>query len=411
VSRREGSVIQRGKSSWRIKFDIDTGDGKRRSVVETIHAPNRSAAQKVLTARLAARDNGSWVEPSQKTLCDYLAETIAAATLTPRVRARYEDILRLHIAPYFGAVADPSLLPPAQLATRLATITPSLKPVRLQDLKPAQIAAWQTAVAAHSYRGRLIGPATVHQIDKVLRLGLKRAQKLELLPRNPAAGVDRPRVPRKEMAILTPAQFADLLARLEQAPRERARRLSLLSLVGAHTGARVGEITAARWCDVDLAAGRWHVQRSFREEGDTLVTVPCKTDSSRRVITLDATLKGLLVQHKFAQAKRLLALGRRIGADDPVFDDGSGAPLRPHQVSDAWWKVLRQIGFAPALSFHKLRHLHASLAIGAKVDIVTVSRRLGHTSVQITLGTYAHLLDNADADAASAVEAALRRPG
>ena len=42
--------------------------------------------------------------------------------------------------------------------------------------------------------------------------------------------------------------------------------------------------------------------------------------------------------------------------------------------------ALRQIGFTPALSFHKLRHLHASLAIGAGVDIVTVSRRLGTLS-------------------------------
>jgi integrase len=411
VSRREGSIIQRGKSSWRLKFDIETGDGKRRSVVETIHAPTRSAAQKMLTARLAARDNGSWVEPSQKTLCDYLAETIAAGGYTPKIRARYDEILRLHIAPYFGAIGDPSALPPAQLATRLATITPSLKPVRLQDLKPAQIAAWQTAVAAHSYRGRPISPATLHQVDKVLRLGLKRAQKLELIPRNPATGVDRPRVPRKEMAIFTPAQFADLLARLEQDPREHARRLGLLGIVAAHTGARVAEITAARWSDIDLAAGRWQVQRSFREEGDTLLTVSCKTDRSRRVISLDTTVRGFLAQHKFAQAERLLAVGRRIAVDDPVFDDGSGAPLRPHRVTDAWWKVLRQIGFTPALSFHKLRHLHASLAIGAKVDILTVSRRLGHATVQITLDCYGHLLDNADADAASAVEAALRRPG
>jgi integrase len=411
MSRREGSITQRGKNSFRLKFDIVSGDGTRRTVTETIHAANRSAAQKVLTARLAARDNGSWVEPSQKTLCEVIAETIAAGVYIPKIRARYNEILRLHIAPYFGPIGDASALPPAQLATRLATITPSLKPVRLQDLKPHQIDAWQTAVAMHCYRGRPIGPATLHQVDKVLRLSLKRAVKLELITRNPATGVDRPKVPRKETAILKPAQLDDLLARLAQDPREHARRLGALAVVAAHTGARLGEITAARWSDLDLAAGSWRVQRSFREQGKTLIAVPCKTERSRRVISLGPVVKGFLSRHKAEQAQRLLAVGRRVGADDPVFDDGSGAPLSPHQVTYSWWRVLRQIGFAPALSFHKLRHLHASLAIGAKVDIVTVSRRLGHATVQITLDTYGHLLDNADAGAASAVEAALRLPG
>jgi integrase len=411
MSRREGSITQRGKNSFRLKFDIPAGDGTRRTVTETIHAVNRSAAQKVLTARLAARDNGSWIEPSQKTLCEYLAETIAAGSYTSKIRDRYNEILRLHIQPYFGAIGDPQALPPAQLATRLAEITPSLKPVRLQDLKPAQIAAWQRAVATHSYRGRPIGPATLHQVDKVLRLGLKRATKLELIPRSPMVGVDRPKVPRKEMAILTPAQLDDLLARLAQDPREHARRLGTLAIIAAHTGARLGEIAAARWSDLDLAAGSWQVQRSFRQDGKTLTAVPCKTERSRRVVSLGPVVRGFLSRHKVEQAQRLLALGRRVGADDTVFDDGIGAPLPPHQVTFSWWRVLRQIGFTPALSFHKLRHLHASLAIGAKVDIVTVSRRLGHATVQITLDTYGHLLDNADAGAASAVEAALRRPG
>src|SRR5262249_6436972 len=151
--------------------------------------------------------------------------------------------------------------------------------------------AWQTAVAAHSHRGRPIGPATLHQVDKVLRLGLKRAAKLELIPRNPAAGVDRPKVPRKEMTILTPAQLDDLIARLAQDPREHVRRLGALAVVAAHTGARLGELAAARWSDFDLAAGSWRVQRSFREQGKTLIAVPCKTERSRRVIALGDTVK------------------------------------------------------------------------------------------------------------------------
>jgi integrase len=58
--------------------------------------------------------------------------------------------------------------------------------------------------------------------------------------------------------------------------------------------------------------------------------------------------------------------------------------------------------------FHALRHSHASALIAAGVDIVTVSKRLGHGSPAITLRIYAHLFDGrTDAAAAQAIDRAL----
>ncbi len=57
--------------------------------------------------------------------------------------------------------------------------------------------------------------------------------------------------------------------------------------------------------------------------------------------------------------------------------------------------------------FHALRHSHASALIAAGIDIVTVSRRLGHGSPAITLGVYAHLFNRTDEAAAQAIEEAL----
>ena len=58
--------------------------------------------------------------------------------------------------------------------------------------------------------------------------------------------------------------------------------------------------------------------------------------------------------------------------------------------------------------FHALRHSHASALIAAKVDILTVSRRLGHGSPAITLGVYAHAFGETDKGAALAIDAAMR---
>ena len=52
---------------------------------------------------------------------------------------------------------------------------------------------------------------------------------------------------------------------------------------------------------------------------------------------------------------------------------------------------------------------HASALTAAALDMVTVSRRLGHGSPSITLGIYAHRFADTDQAAAQAMDAALRK--
>jgi integrase len=54
--------------------------------------------------------------------------------------------------------------------------------------------------------------------------------------------------------------------------------------------------------------------------------------------------------------------------------------------------ALEKAGLQP-IRWHDLRHTFASLLIAGGANITFVSRQLGHTSSQITLGIYAHLLD------------------
>ena len=55
------------------------------------------------------------------------------------------------------------------------------------------------------------------------------------------------------------------------------------------------------------------------------------------------------------------------------------------------------------------QHTHASLLIDEGVDIVTISRRLGHSKPDITLRIYAHLFKKDDSKASAAINAALKR--
>ena len=85
-----------------------------------------------------------------------------------------------------------------------------------------------------------------------------------------------------------------------------------------------------------------------------------------------------------------------------LFSTVDGGLLRPRNVTKAWSRVV------PDKKFHSLRHTHASLLINAGVDILTISRRLGHSNAAITLDIYGHMMPGADRAAAEAIAGVLK---
>jgi integrase len=85
-----------------------------------------------------------------------------------------------------------------------------------------------------------------------------------------------------------------------------------------------------------------------------------------------------------------------------------GKPQLPSSISRLWASVMDKIGM-PEITLHSLRHTHASMLIAAGMDILTISRRLGHASPTVTLNTYGHLIHGTDDQAAAIMEAAFGR--
>ena len=71
------------------------------------------------------------------------------------------------------------------------------------------------------------------------------------------------------------------------------------------------------------------------------------------------------------------------------------------------WREVRDHAGVGNVTFHALRHAHASQLIDANIDIVTISKRLGHASPNITLQVHSHLFQKRDDKAAAAINAAL----
>ena len=90
-----------------------------------------------------------------------------------------------------------------------------------------------------------------------------------------------------------------------------------------------------------------------------------------------------------------------------MFCTHAGDPIPPNNLSRDWARYVKARKL-PAISFHGLRHSHVSALIAGGVDVLTLSRRIGHASPVVTMKVYAHLFSETDKTAAKAIEAALR---
>ena len=189
----------------------------------------------------------------------------------------------------------------------------------------------------------------------------------------------------------------------------RGERLSVLAMVALFTGMRLGEVLALRWNRVDLEGKVIMVREALEPTKAHGVRFKApKSKAGRRDITLPDTLVDALREHRRVVLELQMKLGAgRLPDDALLFSNLEGMPLQPSNVSSDWGDLAERIG-APGVTFHGLRHTHASQLIASGVDIVTISKRLGHAKPSVTLAIYAHMFHTDDSKAADAINAALR---
>jgi integrase len=80
--------------------------------------------------------------------------------------------------------------------------------------------------------------------------------------------------------------------------------------------------------------------------------------------------------------------------------------MDPAETSKAFARVVARTGLR-RVSFHGLRHTHATLLLRANVHPKVVSERLGHATVGVTLDTYSHVLPDMQEAAARKLDGVL----
>jgi integrase len=170
---------------------------------------------------------------------------------------------------------------------------------------------------------------------------------------------------------------------------------------------RRGEIVAIRWGEIDFAAGRVKVERSLEQTNAGLDFKAPKTKAGRRAVSIPPSVVAELRRHWRQQQEVRLALGSgKAGSEDLVFARHDGNPYPPDSLTADWARTVR-ILHLPKVTFHALRHTHVSQLIAEGIDVVTVSRRIGHSKPSITMDVYSHLFGNTDERAAEVVQTAM----
>jgi integrase len=254
--------------------------------------------------------------------------------------------------------------------------------VKLADVSHADVQAWITRLSAERQA------ATVRKVHRVLSLILALAVKDGRLVRNPAAGVNLPRVVAGERRYLAHDQVIAL------AEACSAYRLVVLFL--AYTGCRWGEMAALRVGRLDLLRRRAEIAESV-----TLVrgaqTWGTPKGHERRSVLIPRFLIDELAPHVAGKAR-----------DGLVFCGERGGALRAQVFQRAvFTDAARSIG-VEGLHPHELRHTAASLAIAAGANVKVVQTMLGHNSATMTLDLYGHLFPDQLDEVADALDAAHR---
>jgi integrase len=369
-----GHVRRRGSRSWELKFDVgtDPATGIRKTRYASVKGTKREAQIK-LAALITSVGAGSYVEPSKSTVADFVRARAdqweAAGDISARTAQRYRQLVENQIAPHLGAKA-------------------------LQRLTRLDIEGWHNSLHQGGLAARTIGHA-----HRVLGKALSDAESDGLVVKNVCKLRKAPKVAQSEMVIVQ--DVPGLVAML------RGYRLYLPALVALFTGMRLGEVLALRWGRVKLDGKTIEVREALESTKAGIRFKVPKTKAGRRDITLPNILVDALREHRRAALEQRMQLGAgRLTDEALLFANLEGEPLQPSNVSSDWGDLAERLGM-PEVTFHGLRHTHASQLIAAGVDIVTVSKRLGHAKPSVTLAIYAHMFTTDDSKAAAAINAAL----
>ncbi|TXK74556.1 site-specific integrase [Paenibacillus sp. N3.4] len=234
---------------------------------------------------------------------------------------------------------------------------------------------------------------------KVIHKSLSDAETKQIIQRNPASLVSKPKVEKKEMSHWSPEEAKQFISKVSP------HRLSVIFILAIHCGLRQSEILGLRMSDIDLLNKKLYIRHilDFKKQ----LQPGTKTASGTRSISISP----LVVQEIKKRIEMIESEKNVVGGNysdlGHLVCTKNGNPLPKHHCHEIWSRLLIKAGMRK-IRFHDLRHTCASLLLSLNFHPKIIQDRLGHTSFKITMDLYSHLMPNMQIEASDALENLLK---
>lgn len=350
--KNEGFVyFHKGSKRWCANFTVKNHLGKsipKRVYCKLSDNSERAAAALLFDLRVKANDNELKLDNSF--VLSFLEEwlEISKPNIRQSTYVDYAMTIKRYIKPFLGNI-------------------------KLQGLDEMMLENLYSELEKNG-----ISPRQRKKAHALIRAALSKALRWRKVSRNVAAGIDAPKYKSRPIQPLTDEQTKALILAAQGSIYLPLFHLAL------DTGMRQGEIFGLWWSDIDFRASRIKIERSLSEVGGKMHYELPKTASGARTVDISETVLNELLLHRKAQfAKGLSGSGL-------VFPSTTGKPIWKKSFHKNFWApVLANAGLK--IRFHDLRHTAAVRMLERGLDPEVVRDRLGHASISVTLGIYAHV--------------------
>ena len=334
----------------RKKWVIDFYDQFGKRHWETV-GTNKKRAEEELAKRLLEVGKNTYCPESKTKTFEEVAEEWFKTQVEPNKRANtsryYRDHLNVHLLPHFSKI-------------------------KLSKIDVGLIERYM----AHKLKESKIIKTTINKTVTTLGTILKYGMRRGFCDTNPVSIVQKLKkgseVTEDEKLFFTKDEIHLLLENQDV-------KYGPFILVAVMTGMREGELLALQWEDIDWNSKQIYVRRTL--QGGRFYEP--KTRASKRRIDIDQELVTELKKWKLRCPK---------GEFDLMFPNEVGRPMdATNMLKRLWYPTLRRAGL-PRCRFHLFRHTNASLRIEAGQHIKYTQSQLGHSSIQVTLDIYGHLM-------------------
>ncbi|SEU32588.1 site-specific integrase [Paenibacillus sp. NFR01] len=352
-----GHVRKRG-NKWCFVLDVGRNEltGERTQKWFSGYE-KKEEAERAMIATIKDLNDGTYVEDTGESFGEFMENWLLNKKnqVRPGSWKSYSWLVNTHLIPHLGKI---------QLS--------KLKPIHLNNLYNQKLLP-------------IISANSIKKLHGLVKAALDEGMGWGIVARNVAVAVTPPRVKKVKFEVWDEDQLGTFLEAAKH------NRFYIAFELAASTGMRVGEILGLRWRDVDLERKTISVRQAFTKAEKGHDFHEPKTSSGERSIALFLDTVEALTFHFEDQ------IVEKEKQDDHYFDHGLvvqthiGTPVNPRNLARAYYAILNSLDL-PRIRFHDLRHTHATILLKRGVHPKIVQERLGHSSIQITLDTYSHVL-------------------